>query len=71
MIRIHNNEVNNIYEFNLLHDIINHPKRAKYLNNHYSHNLHGCINTRKLEAKFKNFAYYWTVYVVPRLQWEG
>ena len=29
IMRIHNNEVKNIYECNLLHDIINLPKRAK------------------------------------------
>ena len=27
--RIHNNEVNNIAEYNLLHDIINPPKGTK------------------------------------------
>ena len=32
MMRKHNNEVNNIAEFNLLHDIINPPKRAKIVN---------------------------------------
>ena len=52
---MHNNEVKNIAEFNLLHDIINPPKRAKNLNNHYSHIIHGCMNTRKGKAKFKNF----------------
>ena len=55
MTRIHNNEVNNIAECNLLHDIINPPKRAKILNIHYSHILHGCMNTRKGKEKFKNF----------------
>ena len=29
MTRIHNNEVNNIAEWNLLHDIINTPKALK------------------------------------------
>ena len=29
MMRMHNNEVKNIAECNLLHDIINPPKRAK------------------------------------------
>ena len=55
MTRIHNNGVNNITECNLLHDIINPPKRAKILNNHYSPILHGCMNTKKGRAKFKNF----------------
>ena len=35
MTRIHDNEVNNISECNLLHDIINHPTRAKKINSHY------------------------------------
>ena len=55
MTRIHNNEVKNISEYNLLHDIINPPKRAKNLNSRYAPILHGCINTRKDKAKFKNF----------------
>ena len=55
MKRIHNNEVKNIDEFNLIHYIINPPKRAKNLNIHYSSILHGCMNTRRGKAKFKNF----------------
>ena len=55
MTRIHNNEVNNIAECNLLHDIINPPKHAKILNIHYSPILHGWMNTRKGRAKFKDF----------------
>ena len=55
MTRIHNNEVNNIAECNLLNDMINPPKRAKHLNNYYSPILHGCMNTIKGKAKFKNF----------------
>ena len=55
MTRIHNKEVKNIAEFNLLHNIINPPKRAKILNRHYSPILHICMNTRKGKAKFKNF----------------
>ena len=31
MIYMHDNEVNNIAECNLLHDIINPPKRTKHL----------------------------------------
>ena len=52
---MHNNEVNNIAECNLLHGIINPPKGNKFLNNNYYPILHGCMNTRKLKAKFKNF----------------
>ena len=52
MTRIHDKEVNKISECNLLHDIINTPKRAKNLNIHYSHILHGCINTRKGKDNF-------------------
>ena len=53
--RIHNNEVKNIAECNLLYDIINPPKRAKHLNSRYSPIIHICMNTRKGRAKFKNF----------------
>ena len=67
MTRIHNNEVNNIAECNLLHDTIHPPKGAKNLNINYSPILHGCTNTRKGEAKFKTFASYWKVDVVPLL----
>ena len=52
---MHDNEVKNIAECNLLHDIINPPKHAKNINNHYSPILHGCMNTRKGIAKFRNF----------------
>ena len=55
MTRINDNEINKISEYNLLHDIINTPKRAKDLNIHYSPSLHGCMNIRKRRAKFKNF----------------
>ena len=51
----HENKVTKISEFNLLHGIINPPKRAKNLNFHYSPILHRCMNTRKGKAKFKNF----------------
>ena len=52
---MYNNEVKNIAECNLLHDIANHPKRAKNANSHYYPIIHGCMNNRKGKAKFKNF----------------
>ena len=55
MIQIHEKEVNKISECNVLHDIINSPKRAKILNNHYSPIIHECMNTIIGKAKFKNF----------------
>ena len=55
MIYIHDKKVNNIAEFNLLHAIINPPKRAKNINSHHSPILHGCINIRKFRKKFENF----------------
>ena len=42
-------------ECNLLHDIISAPKRAKNTNSHYSPILHGCMNTRKVKARFNKF----------------
>ena len=55
MTRIHDDEVNKISECNLLHDIINPPKRTRILNIHYSPIINGCMNTRKSRAKFNNF----------------
>ena len=55
MARIHDNKVNKIYECNLLHYIINPPKRDNHLNFRYSLILHWCMNTKKVKAKFKNF----------------
>ena len=55
MIHIHDKEVNKISEYNLLHDIINPPKRAKNLNSHYSPILHVCMNNRHGRANFKDF----------------
>ena len=52
---IHDNELNNIGECNLLHDRINHYKRTKYINIHYSPNLHGYINTLRGRLKFNIF----------------
>ena len=51
MTRIHNNEVNNISECNVLHDIITPPKRTKNLNIHYSSIIHGFMNTKKNQNK--------------------
>ena len=64
---IHDNKVNNIAEWNLLHDILNTPKRTKKLNNHYSPILHICMKPRKVKAKFKSFKSYWILDVVPLL----
>ena len=55
MIHICDNEVNNIVECNLLHHIINFPKRARKMNHHYFSILRGYINTRKDRDKFKKF----------------
>ena len=52
---INKNEVNEIAECNLLHDILNPSKLTKNLNSYYSHIIHGCINTQKGRATFKNF----------------
>ena len=53
MTPVHNDEFKNRSECNLLHDIINPPKRAKKLNRHYFPILHGCMNTRKGKVKIK------------------
>ena len=51
---IHNNEVNKLAECNLLHDMLNPSKCTKNKNSHYSPIIHGCMNTHKGRAKFKN-----------------
>ena len=55
MIYIHDNEVNNIAECNLLHDIINPPKCDKNIDSHYAPILNVWMNTIRGRAKFKNF----------------
>ena len=55
MIHMHDKELKKISEFNLLHDIINPPKRAKNLKSSYSPILHGFMNTRHGRSKFNNF----------------
>ena len=55
MIYINDKKVKNIDKWNLLHDIINPPKRTENIDSHYSPILHGCMNIRKGREKFKNF----------------
>ena len=55
MARIHGNKVYKLYEFNLLHDILNPPKRTKILNIRCSTILQGCIKTQKGKTMFKIF----------------
>ena len=52
---IHGKKVNKLAECNLLHDIINHPKRTENLNSHYYPIIQGCMNTKNGKAKFNNF----------------
>ena len=55
MVHIHDKEVNNISECNLIHDMINPPKCARIININYPPILHGCMNTREGRTNFKNF----------------
>ena len=55
MIHIHEKEVNEIAEYNLVKDIINPPKRANSVDIQYSPMLHGCMNTRHGRVKFQKF----------------
>ena len=52
---VHGNKVNKRAGCNLLHDILNTPKRTKLLNSHYSPILQGFMNILKGKAKFKTF----------------
>ena len=49
------NKVENIDEYNLIHDILNPSKRNKNINNHYYPTLHRCMNKRKDKTKLKMF----------------
>ena len=51
---MHDNEVNNISEWNLLHDIINPYKLTQNINSRYSTILHGCMNKQYGIATFRN-----------------
>ena len=52
---IHENEVNKITKWNLLHDVLNPYKHTKNKNSHYSPIIHVCMNTGKGRDKFKTF----------------
>ena len=67
MTRIHNNEVKNIAECNLLHDIINPPKPDKiYISINLLFYMYVLI-LEKVKRSLKTFAFYFTVDVVLRL----
>ena len=55
MNRIHNKDVNNIHECNLLHGILNSSKRTKNMNIHYYPILHVFMNTSRGKAKLREF----------------
>ena len=63
---IHDKEVNNISECNLLHNILNPSKFIKNININYSPILHLCTNKRRLMEKIKTFESYWIVDIVRR-----
>ena len=52
MIHIHDKEVSKIAKYDILHDIINPPKRVIILRRHYCPLIRGCMNTRNGRAKF-------------------
>ena len=55
IIYVHDNEVENIFECNLLHEKINPPKRTKNMDSHYSPILCLYMNTRKGRTNINNF----------------
>ena len=55
MNHIHENEVNNISECNLLHGVLDPSKLTKNINIYHSPILRVCMNTCRGKAKFKNF----------------
>ena len=52
---IYGNIVNKTFEWNLLHDVLNHTRCNKTFNSHYCTIIHGCMNTWKGRSKYKNF----------------
>ena len=54
----HNKKVNNISEWNLLHDIVNPTKHNKNINSHYLPILSVCMNTRKGLVVHVGYGYY-------------
>ena len=52
---IHDNDVNNISEWNLRHDISNTYICVKSTNSNYFPILHGFMNTRRGKSKYKTF----------------
>ena len=55
MNRIHDSTVNNVSEFDLIHDILNTSKLIKYMSIHYYPILHGGINRHRGRVKHRNF----------------
>ena len=45
---IHDNKINNIAEYNVLHGILNNSKGTKNINHHYLPILRGCMNTSRI-----------------------
>ena len=55
MNNIHDNKVNIIVEFNLLHDILNTSEHTQNIKSHHFPILHGYMNTCRGRAKFQKF----------------
>ena len=64
---IHDSKVINIDKLNLLHEILNPSKCTKNINIHYSHILHGCMNTHRGKADLITFKSYWMLDLVALL----
>ena len=54
MNHIHNGNVDNIAQCNILHDILSPSEGIKYMNTQYSPIIHGKMNTRWGRSKYKN-----------------
>ena len=67
MMNIHNNEVKNIAEYNLIHDIINPPKQAKTIIAITLLLYMDVWIPEKVNRGLKLYASYWAVDLVSRL----
>ena len=52
---IHDHEINNIAEYNLIHDMLNYSKRIKNNNSHYYHILNVCMDICRGKKNYKEF----------------
>ena len=61
---INRNKLNELYDYTLVQDKLNPPKRTNNIIIHYSPILQGCMNTKRVKLNLRTFEFYWIVDVV-------